>query len=389
MPTRLANLGYLGLGKETTKGTAAIPSIYVPLYDDSFKTSLNLDEDNPIVGNKYEIYQALMGARDHQGEITVLAEPNTAGHILNMLMTKGTTTGAGPYTHPFTFDPTTDPKSYTIDLLKGQMIERYIGAEASELGIDYDKNKMLLKVKISALKSFTVREIASVFTNVVTFKTNYDASPTDGLVATDTVRIMKASDGTTQDFTVTSITATTATLSGSPTGIVAGDLFFLRAQTPSYTLRNPFLWAKSEFRFGATAAAALSATQTRMEDGSKWSIMHKFANDEGEKRSGAFDPAALARTQGRAELETKIFFDTVNEFNRYMTAAKGSYVVRHYSEDTTYEMRVTLNNLKITESPIALKSGEILFQEQKQIATYDTADAQAVSVTILNNLSTI
>ena len=38
---RLGNLGYLMMGKETTKGTPVIPAIAIPIYKESFNTMLN------------------------------------------------------------------------------------------------------------------------------------------------------------------------------------------------------------------------------------------------------------------------------------------------------------------------------------------------------------
>ena len=390
MPENLANnKGYFAAKKETTKGTAVIPNVFFPIYDENLVTDIHMDEDNPIVGNKHARFQTLLGMRSHGGEVTFLAEPNTAGYLMDMFMTKGTTTGANPYTHPFTISNTTNPNSYTVDISKGQVVWRFIGVEISEVGMDFDENKMVFKCKFAALKSFIVREISSVSTNVVTFKTNYDASPTDGLVATDLVRIEDVSAGTFQDFTVSSITSTTATLSGSPTGIVAGDLLYLRPQTPTYTLREPFLWTKTEFRIADTAANALSAAQTRLEKGAAWTMMHNFEEDEGAKRSGAFDPAALVRTQSDVTLEFKKFFDTPEDFNAFVTNTKKAIVIRHFSEGSSYEFRVTINNLKFMETPVPLKTGEIIYAEGKLVGQYDTSDAQAFDVKVLNAVVTI
>ena len=387
---RLSNLGYLALSKETTKGTiAAVPNKYIPVYDESLTTNLNLDEDNPIVGNKAVRFQSLLGLRNHQGDITALAEPNTAGYILDMLLTKGTTSGSGPYTHPFTLDNSSNPNSYTIDISKGNVVFRFLGVEASELSPDFDDNKMIFKLKASALKSFIVREISSVVTATVTLKTNYDTSPTTGLIAGDIVRILDVSAGTTQDFTISSVDSSTAiTLDSSPSSITDGDLFYIRPSTPSFSLETPFTWARTEFRFSTTASLALSATQTRLEQGSKWTVIHKFESDEGAPRSGAYDPAALVRTQGDASLDVKRFFDSPEEMNRFLTATKRACVVRHFSE-TGYELRVTLNNLKISENPTPLNTSEIIYSEPKFIAEYDSSDAQMFDVKVLNNVSSI
>lgn len=389
MPERLANLGYFAVKKEVVKGTPLIPNVYVPIYDESFMTDVALHDDNPIVGNKAARFQAIQGMRNHQGDATVLAEPNIAGYLLDMLYTKGTTTGANPYTHPFTPSVATNPNSYTVDIAKGQVVHRFMGLELSELGIDFDDNKMLFKIKGSALKSLIVREVSSVTTNVVTLKTNYDDVPTDGFVATDLVRVMKASDNTVQDFTVSSVTGTTVTLSGSPTGIVAGDFIFLRPATPSFTLRNPFLWSKTEFRFADTAANALTAAQTRVDDGSNYTLKHMFQNDEGEQRSGDFDPASLARTQVDGEINVKKFFDNPDDANRFLTNTKRALVVRHFSEDTTYELRTTFNNIKLSENPTSLNTSEIVYSESKFLPQYDNTDAAVFDIKVINAVVTI
>src|SRR6185295_16185979 len=127
---RLGNLGYLMMGKETTKGTPVIPAIAIPIYKESFNTMLNHDEDNPIVGLQVMPYNMYMGLRDHEWSFTCLGEPNMAQYIFDMLLTQGSVTGAGPYTHPFTVG---SAKSYTVDVLRGQVVHRFWGVEAEEI----------------------------------------------------------------------------------------------------------------------------------------------------------------------------------------------------------------------------------------------------------------
>lgn len=391
MPTeRISNLGYLGLKKESTKGTAVTPNVYVPLYEESFITDTHIDQDSPINGLKFGVYQTLQGMRSHSGSFKVLAEPNTAGYIFDMLLTHGSPSGGGPYTHPFTLSPITNPNSYTIDIAKGQIVFRYIGVEASQIEPDFEDNKMVLNVDVSGLKAFTVRELASTPTGTnpytIVFKTNYDPSPTTGLVVSDTIRLFKA-DGSTVDCTVasiidgTSITTTTDVTSGA-----SGDYVALRPATPSFTLVSPFLWSRSEFRFSDTASNALSASQTRLEKGSKWTIRHEFEDEEGAKRSGAFDPAALVRKKGFIDFTANRFFDTPEELNRFMTVSSRACVARHFSE-TGYELRVTMNDIRPIEGPVPLKDDEIIYQEINYVPVYKSADSQAFDVKILNAVS--
>ena len=386
MAERIGNVGYLGMKKESTRGTAVIPDVYAPLYEETVLTNLNVDEDSPIIGSKITRFQVIMGQREHKGDVTILAEPNTAARFFDMLLYKSGTTGSNPYTHSFALNNTNNPNSYTVDIARGEIVHRFIGTEASQIGIDFDKNKMKFKISLSALKSFSVREIASVSTNVLTLTTAYDPTPTDGLVAGDLVRLFKA-DGSTVDTTVSSLTSTTVTV-GSATGVATGDLIALRRATPSFTIVTPYLWARTQFCFGATAAAALSASQTRLEDGSTWTVKNMFEDDAGAKRSGAFDPAALVRTLGDVEFTTKQYFDTADDLNRFLSLTKRACVIRHYSE-SGYELRLTLNNIKAKELSSPIKSGEIIYQEITWLPSYDSVDGQAFDVKVINAISSI
>src|ERR1022692_3874269 len=101
MAERLANLGYFALKVEATPGIAVIPSDFIPLYKENIDSQLNLVADNPIAGNVWDTYQVLQGQRSHKGTFSVMAEPNTAARLVDMLYTKGAVTGGGPYTFPF------------------------------------------------------------------------------------------------------------------------------------------------------------------------------------------------------------------------------------------------------------------------------------------------
>ena len=394
MAERLANLGYLALKKEATEGTPVIPDVFVPLYSESFVTSINLNEDNPIVGLREIRYQSMRGQRDHQGDITVLGEPNTAGYLFDMLLKKGSTTGAGPYTHPFTLG---ESNSYTIEFLKGQVPMRYFGVKAKNVSVDFDDNKMTLTAGLTARKSFSVAEIGAISGAGpfdITLATDYGPSPTDGLVDTDIIRIYKA-DGTTIDTLITTVDdATGLTIPASPdlATVAAGDLVTLRGLTVSLSLQDPFLWARSEFRFGATASAALSATHSPAEPGSKWNVINQILPDEGAKRSGSFDPATLPRGQGDIEASVKLFFDTPDDENRFRSIPKRALVIRHFGSaisSTDQEIRVTINHFNIATKPVPLSTGELIFEELELKAEYDDSDAQMFDVTVINNVSSI
>lgn len=388
MSEQISDLGYLALKKETTKGTAVTPTVYLPIYAESITEDMAVQDIDPIMGLKAMRFDTMRGFRSYRGAIEFLGEPNVAGYVLDMLLTKGTTTGAGPYTHPFTLSPTTDPKSYTVDIARGRMVFRYYGLEASEIVPQFDENRMRLVTQVSALGVLGPRRIASVASLVLTLDTDWSASPTTGFVNSDLVRIFKA-DGTVVDTTVTSFTGTTVTV-GSATGVATGDFICLRPATSSFTLVDFFQFGKTEFRFGASASAALSATHTAVEKGSDWKIMHHFLPEQGMQRSGSLDPVSLVRGRGDIEAKSKIFFDTPDEKNRFHAQLARSLVVRHYAGSTNqYELRVTLNDMVINGDPVNIKVGEVLFNEIAWKSAYNTSDGQMFDVKVINNVSTI
>jgi hypothetical protein len=388
---RISNLGYLAMKKEVTKGVAVTPNTYAPLYEEDISTDTHLDEDTAIAGSKYGRFQVLRGLRSHTGSLKVLAEPNTAARFFDMILAKGSPSGGGPYTHPFTHSNTVSPASYTVDVAKGQVVFRLIGVEISEIEPDFDENKMVFNLEVSALKSFTVREISSITGSgpyTINLKTNYDPSPTTGLVVADTMRVFKA-DGTTIDIAVASIPdGTSFTTVTNVSSAAAGDTVSLRLATPSYTLVSPFLWTRTEFRFSDTAANALTATHTPVEKGSKWKIRHEFEDKEGAKRSGSFDPAALVRKRIFADFNIKKFFDTPDDYNKFVTAQAKACVIRSFSE-TGYELRITLNEIRPMTDPVPLKDDEVIYEEIEYAPVMCLADSQAFDVKVINALATI
>ena len=392
---KISNLGYLMIGKESSKGTAVVPTVAIPLYSESLFTNQNLDLDNPIMAERHGIYQILQGQRDHQGEISVLAEPKTLPHFLNMMFDKRATTGEeAPYTHPWTLGDA--EASYTFDILKGNVVHRYFGVEVRSLSPEFDDNKMKLSLNVSALGHVSIMPISSGSGTTLTLATDYDPEPAKGVHADDTLTLVNVTGGTvddTEDVAITSINdAKTIITTASMTGTYAtGDYCYIKAQVPNPTIGMPFQWARTEFRFGDTAAAALTAAQTRLERGSKFDIVHEFESDEGAKRSGNYDPASLLRKQSSVDVTVKRFLDTGQELQEWIRRTKRALVIRCFgsliSGSTYNEFRITLNNLKIVESPDPLSTGEIVYVNQVLKAQYDTSDQQAFSLTVVNDVA--
>lgn len=459
------NLGYIAFGTEATDGVAVTPSTFAFLDNETLMTDPGLEDQMPIAGIPIETYQVLQGLRTHKGDIEIVAEPNTALELVDMLMTRGTSqvfytftvtsanatigatytnntqtftvvatiaaqttlictgtgaplasgtltkaTGTGDATitfsanvagntqWPFTLSGATTPNSKTIDISLGSMVKRYVGCQASKIVPNFQKNLLNLKASISALGSFQGAVIASVTGSgpyTVNFNTTWDTSPTSKLVVGDLIRFYHPGGTSFTDATIASLpTAASITTSTNVSAFVAGDMMVLRPQTISYTVQSPFLWGNTWFCFGATAAAALAAAQTQVEQGSTWEVDYGFESDDGSHRSGNFDPAALNRMLAKTSLNIKKFFDTPDDIINMNGLTKTACVIRHFSPANStgagaYELRITMNHL-VTSDPLPkIKSKAINYEDIKYHPQFDATDQQEFDIKIIASVSSI
>jgi hypothetical protein len=394
----VANVGYLAIGKETTKGTPVIPSVIVPLYEESLTTALNLDMDNPIMGNRFARYFNFKGQRDHKGTLKVLAEPKNFPHFLNMIMKKGTTTTAGSVqTHPFTVDNDTPvSKSYTIEIIKGDVVYRFYGVEISRMAFVFEDNVMKLNLNVSALGQFSIAPISSAATTAVVLATDYDDAPNKGVVIGDTLVFVKVTGGTSDTYEEKVVSAvnvngtgiTVATLAGTFT---AGDYCYIKKQALTPTLGEPFKWSTTKFYINTTATTALAGIETKVEKGSGVELIHELNTDGGEKLSGSIDPARLVRKQFDVDVKIKKSFDDYKEFEKFISITKQALIIRSYgtiiSGTDKNELRITVNNIKTKEAPNPLKTGELIYLDAAYSPQYDATDTQGVDVKVINDVA--
>lgn len=397
---RLSNIGYFGLIKEAVPGTPLTPTDFIPIYNETLTTMGNMQDLDPAYGNKFKTYLTVPGQRSHKGDVTVLFEPNTAARLFDMLLTKTGSSGSAPTTHSFALS-STPTGTYTVEVSLGNIIKRVWGVQASNIAMNASTNEIQAKVALSGVGSFDAREISTVsgsgpYTIVLADPSGiYDGNPTKGLIAGDLIRFYDfGTSASVCDATVTAVTngttftATVAT--GAMTLVTAGDAVHLRPATPAFNNLQPFLWSKTKFQFGATAAAAFSAAHTPVESGSTWAVMHDFKNDGGEMRSGGHDPSSLARTTGDINLTVKKITDTPEDTLAFKNLNKSACVVRHMCGSTNqYELRITYNQL-VTDDPLGqLKSGDLVYSTIKYHTNYNQTDGQAFDVKVLNALSSI
>jgi hypothetical protein len=125
------NFGYVGVGKETTRGTAVGPSFF---FRATRPVSPALRQEMAEVPDisTYGVADLVPTARHVEGELGVVVTPNAIGALLAALLGAPTTTGTAPnYTHTFT--PKTTTPTFTVEAQSGLGIFRTPGAVVGEL----------------------------------------------------------------------------------------------------------------------------------------------------------------------------------------------------------------------------------------------------------------
>lgn len=386
---RNANLGYIAVTPQVDKSTVAQPTIFLYVYGCDIRTNPNFQKQNPIAGNKFKNRSTLRGQRGHTGNITFEGEPVAASHVANMFMTKGSESGTGPYTNSYTGNKITDPKYYTADVSFVTHVVRFIGLACSNIAVEWEDNELRLNASVSCLKVWDGREVASKSSQILTLSKKYDRLPNVGLVVGDVLQYWDASAASYTDLTVSALNAngTDVTVTGTIPVVAAGDYVTLKpATSPSFSNGPTFTFADTEYRFGATAAAALTATHTPLEKDTSLSLSHEFEDSEGSKRSGSYDPASLPRMQTDYSFKPKKYFDTPTDLQKYSAMEKTACVVRHFAYDATntYELRITLNNMTPDNPAPNLEPETILYSEIEMSGNYDSSDAAGVGITVIS-----
>lgn len=145
MPPAPTWASFLGVAKETTKGTAVTPSGYVPVTSFDPKKRPTRIDDTGWRGSAVDTYGSQQGKVISElswgGDLFV----DTFGFWLKGIFGEEAISGAGPYTHPFTPLNTGDqqPPALTLTDMQGSIAARaWPGVQLSEvkLTIDVDGN---------------------------------------------------------------------------------------------------------------------------------------------------------------------------------------------------------------------------------------------------------
>ncbi len=390
MSTFLADNQYLAIIPEATAGVALTPTVFVPLVSESVKTVLNHTVDQRIKGNNWQGNDLLRGNRSHEGQVVILADPDNLGHILNMVMTLGSTSGDATdgYTHPFTVGA---GDTYTFEIGKGAYAQRYFGVYIEELLISFQDGQMQLTLTIKARGQVSVAQLGVASSGAVTtiiLDDNYDIVPNNGFVVgdqftigTDTVTITGVeTDGVTLTFTSTSLTYS------------IGEQVFLTPLTVSNpTLQDPFYLGNFLAGIGADESAATTAAGTRANATPIYDLEILIKNNLfSQNGSSRFDPVQIIPQTPQAMVTLKRLLETENQRTALMHRTKQAITLiatgKNINPDfsTSELLTIKFNNVKLIESDNLLEVGELIRDEQQFEVLYDESDGKAMTIDLIN-----
>lgn len=168
---------YVGIAKETTKGTVEAPTDFIPVSKDSLKPVDIVDPlyDQGLRGSNVMNYNYIQGRKRSTVDFGGSVFADTVGYAIAGVMGTVATTGASaPYTHTIsltnslTSGTDTQPISYTITDFYAVDVRSYPGCQFSDFSLKFNADGMLeYDAKTTGWSSETVSDPTPTFSTVL------------------------------------------------------------------------------------------------------------------------------------------------------------------------------------------------------------------------------
>ena len=168
---------YLGIAKETTKGTIVAPTDFIPVAKDSLKPQDIVDPlyDTGLRGSNVLNYNYIPGRTRSTVDFGGAVFADTIGYgIAGLLGSVATTGSSAPYTHTIslknslTSDVDVQPISYTLTDFYAVDVRSYPGCQFSDFSLKFNADGMLeYDTKTTGWASSTVSDPTPTFSTVL------------------------------------------------------------------------------------------------------------------------------------------------------------------------------------------------------------------------------
>lgn len=160
-------LSWLGVGKETTWGTAATPTYFIPFEDVKPNDNITTVDDQGVRGVMATTFNTLQSIAQGEMEVSGDVFPDSIGLYLLAMLGSDNVTGTTTKTHAFKLG-TTQPPSLTMAFYDGTSMRNYAGQIISDLEFTWAKNAALkYDVKGVGKKSATATAATPSITTTV------------------------------------------------------------------------------------------------------------------------------------------------------------------------------------------------------------------------------
>ena len=139
-------LSFIGIGKETTKGTPVTTTAYIPVTTITPGDNVVYVADQALRASMVDTYNEIQGPVSSEVDLEGPVIPDTFGWPLAGLMGDITTTGASaPFSHAISLKNSSDgqPTSHTIADNYAAACRKYAGIQWAELAVKYTADGVL------------------------------------------------------------------------------------------------------------------------------------------------------------------------------------------------------------------------------------------------------
>jgi hypothetical protein len=168
---------YIGIAKETTKGTVVAPTDFIPVAKDSLKPVDIIDPlyDTGLRGSNVVNYNYIQGRTRSTFDFGGAVFADTIGYgIAGVLGAVATTGASAPYTHTIsllnslTSDVDTQPISYTLTDFYAVDVRSYPGCQFSDFSLKFNADGMLeYDAKTTGWESSLVADPTPTFSTIL------------------------------------------------------------------------------------------------------------------------------------------------------------------------------------------------------------------------------
>lgn len=400
-------LWYLSIIKEATTATAVKPTHFLRYKDWDIKVTQEIIENNPIQNNRWNAISAVPWKKTVEWSYNFDLDANECVYFLTGALGWFATSDIWStpwqvYQHVLTTANTLP--SYTMEQgkwnltdstnnLQNYQVDRLFWTLIDSVKLTWSDALVNMEV---TLKSHWAFQRSLLIANATAGSSvALSLESVEWLVATvDTVNIY--------DNTPANETDAIASISTSNKTITIATLWWSYAvsklakvelvpQTPAYSVVPKVMsFIHADFKFWTDLTAAASATEENIED---WSFEY-MNNLEERFWSLRSSPSVIAPKWANAKLTFSKYFESVIDRDRYLAQTKRAGILTITnneiiwawdSNNFKYTIKIEMSDIRFTSYEMPTGTDELYAISCECACFYDSSDARAVRITVLNS----